>query len=137
MAPSESSSVTVSRRRVLRLPGSDGARTVVWLRGEHDASTVAVLSEALARAIANDDADVVVDLSGVQFMDAATVGVISWAREVLGVRSRSLVLRSPSSCARRVLELCDEAALLGGADAAPAPRTVVALDIEVSGHGTS
>jgi anti-anti-sigma factor len=137
MAPSESSSVTVSRRRVLRLPGSDGARTVVWLRGEHDASTVAVLSEALARAIANDDADVVVDLSGVQFMDAATVGVISWAREVLGVRSRSLVLRSPSSCARRVLELCDEAALLGGADAAPAPRTVVALDIEVAGHGTS
>ena len=51
-------------------------RTVVWLRGEHDISTVDALANVLARAIAFDD-DVVVDLCDVEFMGAATVGVIA------------------------------------------------------------
>jgi anti-anti-sigma factor len=88
------------------------------LRGEHDVSTVTALSETLARAIAADHADLVVDLSGVQFMDAATVGVIVRAREFLGARSRCLTLRSPSRCASRVLHLCgvdDRTAVARGA----------------------
>jgi anti-anti-sigma factor len=80
---------------------------VVRLRGEHDLATVTELSATLARAITLGDADLVVDLSQVEFMGAATVGVFAWARELLSARSRSLVLRSPSSSARRVLELCD------------------------------
>ena len=112
MAPIEFSSVTVSRPLVTGFAGRSPDRTVVWLRGEHDVSTVAVLSEAMARAIALDDADVVVDLSEVQFMGAATVTVIIRAREFLRLRSRSLVLRSPSECARRILELCGHADLL-------------------------
>ncbi len=85
----------------------DCGRTVVWLRGEHDASTVAALWETMGQAIALDDADLVVDLSGVEFMGSATVGVIIRAREALvpRSRSRSLTLRSPSRCARRVLDL--------------------------------
>ena len=59
-----------------------------------------------------DDADVVVDLSGVEFMDASTVGTIVRTRNLLGSRSRSLTLRSPSSCARRVLHACHLAALV-------------------------
>jgi hypothetical protein len=66
----------------------------------------------MARAIALDDADVVVDLSEVQFMGAATVGVIIRAREFLRLRSRFLVLRSPSECARRILDVCGHADLL-------------------------
>jgi anti-anti-sigma factor len=112
MAPIESVFVTVSRRRLLAFGRRDATRTVVWLRGEHDVSTVAALSETMARAIAGDDADLVVDLSEVQFMDAATVGVIVRARELLGLRSRSLALRSPSRCARRILDLCGDADLL-------------------------
>jgi anti-anti-sigma factor len=112
VAPIEISSVTVSRPLVTKFAGRNSDRTVVWLRGEHDVSTVAALSEILARAIALDDADVVVDLSEVQFMGAATVGVIIRAREFLRLRSRSLVLRSPSECARRILELCGHAELL-------------------------
>jgi anti-anti-sigma factor len=84
----------------------------VWLRGEHDVSTVPALSETLARALTLDDADVVVDLSEVQFMGAATVGVIIRARDFLRLRSRSLVLRSPSECVRRMLEVCGHADLL-------------------------
>jgi anti-anti-sigma factor len=112
VAPIEISSVTVSRPLVTACAGRNPDRTVVWLRGEHDVSTVAALSETMARAIALDDADVVVDLSDVQFMGAATVGVIIRAREFLRLRSRFLVLRSPSGCARRILELCGHADLL-------------------------
>jgi anti-anti-sigma factor len=112
VAPIEISSVTVARPHVTGFAGRNPDRTVVWLRGEHDVSTVAALSEVMARAIALDDADVVVDLSEVQFMGAATVGVIIRAREFLRLRSRFLVLRSPSECARRILDVCGHSDLL-------------------------
>jgi anti-anti-sigma factor len=84
----------------------DADRVVVRLRGEHDASSVDALSQIVARAMALDDVNVFVDLSEVEFMSAATVGVILRARGFLGLRARSLTLRFPSSCARRVLEMC-------------------------------
>jgi anti-anti-sigma factor len=96
----------------------DADRHVILLRGEHDSSTVAALAHTLARAIAADHADLVLDLSGVQFMDAATVGVIVRAREFLGERLRCLTLRSPSTCAARTLKLCgveDRTAVARGA----------------------
>lgn len=129
MAPIESLSVTVSRRGLRAFARRDTDRTVVRLRGEHDVSTVAALSETMARAIARDDADLVVDLSEVQFMGAATVGVIVRARELLGLRSRSLALRSPSRCARRVFDLCGHADLLDPrrVDATPAVGAAGAL----------
>jgi anti-anti-sigma factor len=85
-------------------PGRD--RTVVWLRGEHDVSTTAALWDTLARAIESADTDLVVDLREVEFMGATTVSVIVRAAELLRQRSRSLIVRSPSKCARRVLDLC-------------------------------
>ena len=97
----------------------DGGRSVVWLRGEHDLATVGALFEIVARAIAFGDADVVLDLSAVEFMDASTVGVIIAASELLGRGSRSLVLRSPSRCARRLIELCGLSDLLETVDAGP------------------
>lgn len=90
--------------------GRNPDRTVVWLRGEHDTATVAALSETMARAIALDTPGLVVDLSDVEFMDASTVGVIVRTQELL--RPRTLVLRSPSKRARRVLELCELAELV-------------------------
>ncbi len=64
------------------------------------------LCETLAGAIAVGGADLILDLSAVEFLDASTVRVIVAAGEFLRARSRSLVLRSPSSCAQRVLDLC-------------------------------
>ena len=110
MAVAELSSVTVPCGAAF--VGRDADRVVVWLRGEHDISTAVALCETMAGAFSLDDADVVVDLSGVEFMGAATVGVIVRAREFLRLRSRSLVVRSPSRCARRVLDLCDLADLI-------------------------
>jgi anti-anti-sigma factor len=102
MASTEPSPVTVSYG-ALGWPQS-GRSAVVWLRGEHDISTVAALTGTLARVIAIDDADLVVDLSEVRFMGAAPVEVLVRAREFLRVRSRLLTLRSPSAWLSRVLE---------------------------------
>ncbi len=124
MATAESLSVIVSRRHL-----SARRRTVVWLQGEHDVYTVDALSETLAGAMALDDCDLVVDLSAVEFMGAATVGVLIRTRDVLQSRSRSLVLRSPTRCARRILDLCGQGDLLEPhrADAPPATGPASAL----------
>jgi anti-anti-sigma factor len=129
MAPFERPSVTVLPGGPTWPSGSGAGRTVVCLRGEHDAFTAAELSEALTRATALDEGDLVVDLGGVTFMAAATVGVVLRARALLRLRSRSLVVRSPSACARRILDLCGVADLLGfrPGDAAPAAGPAGAL----------
>ena len=112
MELAQSSSSVTAHHGPVAFPACDADRTIVWLRGEHDICTVAALSQILARAIALDDGDLVVDLGGVHFMDASTVGVILRARDFLRLQSRSLALRSPSMCAARVLDLCDLGSLL-------------------------
>jgi anti-anti-sigma factor len=129
MPPIEFSSRSVSRRRPAVSSGCDADDRAVWLRGRHDTSTVVALCMIMARAIGFDDADVVVDLSEVTFMDAATVGVIIRAEAFLQERSRSLTLRSPSTRARRVLGLCGRGDLvdLRSAEAAGETRSAAAL----------
>jgi anti-sigma B factor antagonist len=134
MVPPVFLSVTASRRGVQAYARRGPPQVVVCLRGDHDLSTVAELSAAMARAITLGDADIVVDLSRVEFMAAATVGVLVRARGLLRSRSRSLVVRSPSTRARRVLELSDLRGLIEPrsvdvrlAEAAGALRTWVAV----------
>ena len=107
MARVESSYVTVAGSGVLAFVGRDAGRTVVWLRGSYDLSSVTALAELMARAIAIDDGDLVVDVHQVQSIDAASVGVLVRVCEFLDLRSRSLVLQSPSSAVRSVLDECD------------------------------
>jgi anti-anti-sigma factor len=89
-----------------------GHRTVVWLAGECDIATVGVITDTLDSAISLDDADLLVDLSGVTFIDAATIGVLIRGRQRLLGQSRILTLRSPSRPARRLLDLCGLTALV-------------------------
>jgi anti-anti-sigma factor len=89
------------------------ARTELRLTGEHDLSTAIELAATIARAIAHDeDADLVLDLSDVWFMDASTITVILRARGYLRARRRRLQLRDPSRQCRRLLELCQLQALI-------------------------
>lgn len=106
MARTKSPSVAV-RRSSISSGSAQADRTVVWLRGEHDASTADALLQILTEASAVDAGDLSLDLDDVEFMSAATVGVILRHREMLQSRSRTLTLRNPSRCARRVLEVCD------------------------------
>jgi anti-anti-sigma factor len=83
----------------------------VHLQGEHDAASIDELGEVLARAIALDDRAVIVDLSRVDFMSTATVGVLLRARTFMNARGRSLEIRSPSECAQRTLAMCGASSL--------------------------
>jgi len=106
MAVVGSSSFTISD-----LPSDQGglaARpTVVWLSGEHDASTDGALCLTLARAIAFDPSGLVLDLSEVTFMSSSTLGVILRAREYLRQHSAPLTVRSPSASVRILIGACD------------------------------
>jgi anti-anti-sigma factor len=88
------------------LVSRDGERAVIWLDGEHDIATVAGLADTLANVISADDADLIVDLSGVTFMSTATIDELVRARNLLLGLSRNLTLRSPSRWVRRLLDLC-------------------------------
>ena len=79
---------------------------VVWLDGEEDVATVAILADTLARAISSHDGDLIVDLSGVTFLSTATIDELIRVRNFLSHQNRSLLLRSPSPFARRLIDLC-------------------------------
>ena len=134
MAVDETLSVIVSPRGLVAFAESDDEQTVVWVRGEHDVSTSIELAEMMARAIDGDDDDVIVDLSAVSFMSAATIGVIIQARELLRLRTRTLVLRAPSTCARRVIDLCGLAGLIAHATVAPPPALGTWVAVPTAGR---
>jgi anti-anti-sigma factor len=105
---------------LVRWKTNSNGPTRVWLTGEHDSSTARALWQSLAAAIAVNQADLVVDLSEVKFMDAAIVRVLIRARECLDQQSRKLVLQAPSRRAWRVLELCGLTAMVEPGDDRPA-----------------
>ncbi len=102
-------------------PGVGGS--VVWLRGEHDSFTMAAVSDTIARAIALDGPAIVIDVSEVEFMSTAIVGVIVRASTRLRRQSRALTLRAPSSCVLRAFDSCGCADLLD-ANLVPALRRI-------------
>ena len=126
MSPNESPSVSVPRRGSAP-PGAHDRRTVVWLRGEHDIATRVQVSGTIDQATRLVDADIVVDLSGVTFMDASTIGALVAAHNRARGRSRELSVRAPSPQARRVLDLCGLAHLTDGLAAPARTPTETAL----------
>jgi anti-anti-sigma factor len=119
MVLAESSQAVSASRGTCAFVTDDDVRTVTSLRGDHDLFTTSSLSEAFATAIALDDGHLVVDLHAVTFMDGATIGTIVSTRDRLQDRSRSMVVRNPSRCARRILEVCDLAHLIEGGGVEP------------------
>jgi anti-anti-sigma factor len=84
---------------------AEGTRTVVVLRGEWDLSTRSVLADVLSRVIASGTGDVVIDLAEAEFIDTATVRAFVDAQHLLDGHGRRLSFVSPSSLARRLLDL--------------------------------
>jgi anti-anti-sigma factor len=81
--------------------------------GELDLATIPLLETALADAIVGGIRPrLVLDLAGVDFMDASAVGCIVRAGRRLAARGGALVVLEPSRPARRLLELCDLGGLL-------------------------
>jgi len=84
----------------------NGDTVVVRLWGEHDWSTVPALAALLATAVAREDTNLVVDMSEVRFINAASIRVLTAAGDFMVGQSRTFTLRSPSRCAQRILDLC-------------------------------
>jgi anti-anti-sigma factor len=101
--------------------------TVVHLHGELDLSTVDELSQAMARAIAQEN-PLVVDMSDVQFMDATTIGVLMRCAAFVHARARSITVRRPSDSAARMLTICR----LDDLDVEGPPLSLVTSDREGS-----
>ena len=91
----------------------EGKDVIVWLRGEHDMSTRESLSAVFADAMTVGSGDVIADLRSVEFLCAATIGVLVEARVDARARRRSLRVRAPSPRAFRVLDLCGLLDVLG------------------------
>jgi anti-anti-sigma factor len=82
-----------------------GSPTVVWLRGAIDGpAAFAEVSDVIARAITVGREDIVVDLSGVDFMENEAVGVLRRTHDFLELRTRSFTVRAPSQTARDLLD---------------------------------
>ena len=93
------------------------------IRGEIDIASAPELEAALEDAIRDSEGALLVDLSGVEFLDSSGLQVLLRVRARLGTEDRALALVCPYGRVRRVFELAglsDVFALFVSGDAARA-----------------
>ena len=88
--------------------GESDGHVVVSLRGELDLLDAAAVAAAL-RTVAARDLWIIVDLSGLKFIDAAGVAALSRSRRQARNAGGDLLLATPQPRVRRVLALIWEA----------------------------
>jgi len=98
-----------------------GDEIVVHVTGEVDVATCERLREAIAPHIAPGQ-KVVLDFSGVHFMDTSCLHVLIDAHQKLVKDDGMLVVRNPSDSARRVLTLAELVDLIDRFDSVAAGR---------------
>jgi anti-anti-sigma factor len=79
----------------------DGA-TVIHVHGEIDLETCGRLRDAIEPHMGPEET-IILDLSGVRFMDSSCLNVLVQARGRLTADGGSLLLRNPSDVAHRIL----------------------------------
>ncbi len=101
--------------RIDTVGAGPGATVVVWVDGEIDLASVPALHDVFELAF-EQGSHLVVDLSGVRFINGAGVAALAAAAEVARSGGGSFALRRPSPISRRVLRILGvEAALCGEA----------------------
>ena len=83
----------------------DDSHTLVVLTGESDLNSTQTLRDTLEPQVAGEPGLLIVDLSGVAFIDSTTVHVLLDIRAALADRGRRLILVSPQSVVARVLHI--------------------------------
>jgi anti-sigma B factor antagonist len=86
--------------------GKGGPCTVIQLVGEADASTRA-MAEVFDAEVVRGPRLLVVDLSGLSFIDSSALGVIMRTHRALRGEGGKLALVSPSPAVARILQLID------------------------------
>ncbi len=98
----------------------EGDATVIHVTGEIDLATCERLRDAIEPHLGPAQT-IVMDLSGVAFMDSSCIDVLVQARGQLTSDGGSLVLRNPSNAARRVLTAVQAEGLIEAESEAPSP----------------
>ncbi len=84
----------------------DGGRSVLAVAGELDIGTAPALRESLLRLLDRDDVpDVVVDGSGVTFVDSSGLAVLLMGARRWAAEKRLFALRTPSTTLSRLIDL--------------------------------
>ena len=82
-----------------------GQRSVLRLRGELDASNRDHLHSSISSALENHPPLLVVDLSGLDFIDCAGLSVLVWAHKRLAGCGHHLVITGTEPVVQRLLHL--------------------------------
>lgn len=96
--------------------------TVVELSGEADMNDSAALRELIAAESGGQTGTLVLDLSGLRFMDSAVLHVVLVAARSMAGRGGTLALAAPTDPVRRIL------ALSGGDQIVPVYDSVTEAD---------
>jgi len=84
----------------------EGDRVVIMVEGELDFESAGAFAGTLA-AVGGEGSDVIVDLAGVEFIDAAGLGALVRVHRLFEILGLGLTLRSPSASVARLLALCE------------------------------
>lgn len=95
---------------------AESGEAIVEISGEIDVDSATAIEPVLDEALRQSDAEVVIDLTRVTFMDSSGIGMLISAKERADEAGVVIVLRSPSHPVRRVLELGGVADWFGLAD---------------------
>lgn len=94
------------RTALLDLTVDAGPASTIALVGELDPATAPQLDDEIERLLADEGVQrLVLDLSGLTFLDSSGLRVFVTAREALTARGGELALRSPSANAQRLLDI--------------------------------
>ena len=91
----------------------DGNDVHVTVVGEIDASSAVPLQRRLDEVIESTTGAVVVDMSGVSFIDSMGIRVVVGLHRCLSAQRRSLTLRDVSASTRRMFDLTGLGPVLG------------------------
>ncbi len=86
---------------------SEGSWSVLTIGGELDVVGAPELRQHVMHAVAGGHHRLILDLTGVDYVDSFGIGVLVGALKRLRLLGGDLMLVVPESRVRRVLELCD------------------------------
>jgi anti-anti-sigma factor len=84
---------------------TEGDQLVLLLDGELDPHTAPLLRDRIDQALADNTTTLVLDVSGLRFIDSSGLRVIIGAHKDMAGRGGRLVLRSPTETTRRLLDI--------------------------------
>lgn len=82
-----------------------GDKTIVRLAGDLDFATVAEVKPVLEEECARHPRQLVLDLSGVEFLDSSGIFLLATVHKRLTADGCSLIVTNPSAAASRALEI--------------------------------